>query len=137
MRFTSIASTLLKGFFYTITIVTVLVFLILSFVLFTSTGNQSVLHLLSKYEPRLTVDLTEGSLLSHPNIALIKWIDGESSYEFEEVSYEFGLRCLFNTLCIESLIVKDAKINGGLRSSIFFGLIFSRFLFFSFFLKLQ
>ncbi|TEW52888.1 translocation/assembly module TamB domain-containing protein [Psychromonas algicola] len=111
MTFNSFASKFIKGLLYTITITASLLFLLLSLVLFTSTGNQDVLSLLSKYEPRLTIDLTEGSLLSSPNIALIKWVDGESSYEFNQVNYEFGLRCLFNTLCIDSLAIKEVKIN--------------------------
>ena len=111
MTLSSAVSRLIKVSFYTITIAASAVLLSLLIVLFTNLGNQTVLNLLSKYEPRLTINFTEGSLLNAPNIALIKWEEGESTYEFNQVDYKFGLRCLFNTLCIDSLNIKNVNID--------------------------
>lgn len=111
MTFNSFTSRLIKGVFYTFTISASLLFLTLSLVLFTNAGNQGGLNLLSKYEPRLTINLVEGSLLNEPHFSLIKWVDNESSYEFNNVNYEFGLRCLFNNLCIDSLVIKEVKVD--------------------------
>ena len=100
MTFNSFANRLLKGALYTVTITASSLILLLSLILFTNAGNQIALNLIAKYEPRLTIDLTEGSLFGTPNFALIKWADDKSSYEFNQIEYDFGLRCLFNNLCI-------------------------------------
>ena len=111
MTFNSFINHLLKGVLYTVTITISSFVLLLSLILFTNAGNQVALSLISKYEPRLTINLTEGSLFGTPNFELIKWADDKSSYEFNQIEYEFGLRCLFNNLCIDSLTIKDVKID--------------------------
>jgi translocation and assembly module TamB len=77
----------------------------------THSGNSLIITVLQKIEPRLTVELTEGSLLYSPVYKKIRWQDDQTLIELNDVSYQFDWECLFNELCLDSLVVGDATIN--------------------------
>jgi len=110
MSIINISKRLFKAALYTIVISFAVVFIMASLVLFTHVGNQAAIKLLAHYESRLTLELEQGSVLNHPHFSTIKWDDGQSSYQFKDVSYQIGWRCFFNTLCIDALNVQQAAI---------------------------
>ena len=77
----------------------------------THSGNSLIFSVLQKIEPRLTIELTEGSLLYSPVYEKIRWQDDETLVELNNVSYKFDWECLFNELCLDSLVVGNATIN--------------------------
>ncbi|TEW55236.1 translocation/assembly module TamB [Psychromonas sp. RZ22] len=88
-----------------------LVLLIVSLGLFTHAGNLLVFKSLHEFEPRLTIDLTSGSILNSPEYEEISWRDGDNLYEFKQLSYDFDWTCLIDEVCLDSLELQSANIN--------------------------
>jgi len=101
---------LLKMASYSLVFLFSTLFLLSAFILFTHTGNQGAIKLITHYESRLTLTLDKGTLLNHPHFSTIGWDDGQSSYQLEGVTFQIGWRCFFNTLCIDSLNTKKVSI---------------------------
>lgn len=96
--------------FYTlVTLFSVL--LLISGLLFTNTGNQLIISVVKPIEPRLTIDLEEGSFFLSPEYNEISWIDNTSlNLELKKVHYEFDWSCLLTSFCIKSLSSKSTRI---------------------------
>jgi translocation and assembly module TamB len=77
----------------------------------THSGNTFIFSVLQKIEPRLTLTLTDGSVLDSPVYEKIRWQDQDTLIELNEVSYVFNWACLFDELCLDSLVVGSATIN--------------------------
>tara|TARA_R110001583_G_scaffold57547_2_gene172179 strand:+ start:21187 stop:25167 length:3981 start_codon:yes stop_codon:yes gene_type:complete len=84
--------------------------LVMSFLLFTHTGNNTVFSLVKQFESRLSIDLVEGSFFSSPHFENIVWQDGETNIEIESLDYQFKWSCLFTTVCLQSLAIDGAVI---------------------------
>lgn len=77
----------------------------------TNIGNSLVFKSLHKIEPNLNIVLTEGSLLYAPSYEQIRFQDGDTLIELNNVSYDFDWNCLLKEFCINTLTVDSATIN--------------------------
>ena len=77
----------------------------------THTGNSLIISVLEKIEPRLNISLTEGSLFYSPIYESIRWQDGDTLIELNNVSYQFDWGCIVEEFCLDSLIVNNANIH--------------------------
>ncbi|WP_181817729.1 translocation/assembly module TamB domain-containing protein [Psychromonas sp. B3M02] len=66
---------------------------------------------MEKFESRLQINLTEGSLLYSPTYELIRWQDDDTLIELKDVSYRFDWQCIVEEFCIDSLKVGSATVN--------------------------
>ena len=77
----------------------------------THTGNSLIISVLEKIEPRLNISLTEGSLFYSPIYENIRWQDGDTLIELNNVSYQFDWGCIVEEFCLDSLTVNNANIH--------------------------
>ena len=111
MSFFLLTTKYVKRLFFSLFVFIILSLFIIGLAVFTHQGNNVVFNILQKLEPRLELSLTEGSLFYSPVYEKIHWSDGESEYEFNNVSYEFDWNCLIKKVCLESLVIGSAEIN--------------------------
>jgi translocation and assembly module TamB len=100
----------LKYSLLTIASLFVILFISISLLLFTHTGNNTLFALIKKFETRLTIELVEGSLFDSPHFENISWHDGETSVDIESVDFTFNWACLYTEVCLDSLNVEGAMI---------------------------
>ena len=106
----SIISTSAKVFKYVFFITFVFILLVI-WLLNTHSGNSLIINIVQKIEPRLQVNLSEGSLFYSPSYELIRWQDKETLIELNNVSYQFDWQCIIEKLCLDSLTVGSATVN--------------------------
>jgi|GEM_PF-1995545 len=111
MSFLLLSAKYTKRLLFSLFVIIILSLFIVGIALFTHQGNSFVFNYLQKLEPRLELTLTEGSLFYSPHFEKIRWSDGESNYEFNDISYEFDWNCLLKEVCLETLVVASAEIN--------------------------
>ncbi|WP_354625247.1 hypothetical protein [Psychromonas sp. MME2] len=85
-------------------------FVTVMLLLLTHRGNVLLLNGVERFEPRLSLQLLEGSILNAPKFADIRWEDPLNQIQIDNLSYRLGWPCLIKKLCIEALTVSDAKI---------------------------
>ena len=84
---------------------------LISGLLFTNVGNQVIISIIKPIEPRLTIDLEEGSFFFSPHYNEISWKDSSLiNLEIKDVGYVFDWSCLPASLCIESLESNSTSI---------------------------
>lgn len=92
------------------TVILITVTLLTSFLLFTHSGNQGVIKIAKHFEPRLSIDLIEGSLFYSPKYENIRWLDGELDINITTLDYTFDWSCLFTGLCLKTLNAQGTQI---------------------------
>ena len=100
-----------KHFIYFVFVLLALLLLLIGIGLFTHAGNNLIFDSLEQFEPRLSISLTDGTILNSPTYQQIKWADGETLFEFNHLSYKFDWHCLIDELCLDSLTLDNAEIN--------------------------
>lgn len=84
--------------------------LISSLLLLTHTGNQVVIYLAKKVQPRFSIELIQGSFLNAPVYSHISWVDSQASIKIESASYRFDWSCLWTRLCLSRFTISNAHI---------------------------
>lgn len=79
--------------------------------LFTHQGNVFIFNSIHSLEPRLSIEISDGTVLDTPTYKSIRWSDGETLFEFNQLRYEFDWTCLMSELCLDSLTLESTKIN--------------------------
>ncbi|WP_169337488.1 translocation/assembly module TamB domain-containing protein [Psychromonas hadalis] len=82
----------------------------LSFLLFTHSGNQLILKTVKAFESRLSIELIEGSLLFSPRFKNMSWLDGETEIRVSALDYQFDWSCLVDKLCLKSVNIDDIQV---------------------------
>ena len=83
---------------------------IISLLLFTHSGNKTVLKGVKSFESRLSIDLVEGSLLNSPTFENIAWVDGDTKINITTANYKFDWSCLMDSLCLSTFYVDGISI---------------------------
>ena len=81
--------------------------LILSFSLFTHSGNKLIINIVKHFESRFSLELVNGSLFDSPHFENIAWLDGETNISISSAYYQFDWSCLIDSVCLTTL-----KVNG-------------------------
>ncbi len=100
----------IKSLLFAVLSCVLLLLLLISALLFTHSGNQLTLSIAEQIEPRLSIDLEQGTFLHSPIFSNISWLDKQTNIAIESASYRFDWSCLFNTLCLQQLDISNAKI---------------------------
>lgn len=101
----------LKYLIYSLFVLLSLLLLLLFLAIFTHHGNSLVFDAINEFEPRLTINLREGTVVDKPTYNVIRWQDDKTLIELNELSYQFDWHCLLQSVCIDSLQLSSAKIN--------------------------
>lgn len=83
---------------------------IISLLLFTHSGNKTILKGVKSFESRLSIDLVEGSLLNSPTFENIAWVDGDTEINITTANYKFDWSCLMDRLCLSTFYVDGISI---------------------------
>ena len=78
--------------------------------LLTHNGNVYLLTIVQKVEPRLTIELEQGTLINSPIFTQIGWNDKNTEISLNKVSYQFDWSCLFNNICLQQLDIGSGQI---------------------------
>lgn len=100
----------IKSLLFAVLSCVLLLLLLISALLFTHSGNQLTLSIAEQIEPRLSIELEQGSFLYAPTFANISWLDQQTEIAIESASYRFDWSCLFNTVCLQQLDISNATI---------------------------
>ncbi len=100
----------IKSLLFVVLSCILLMALLISVLLFTHSGNQLTLSIAEQLEPRLSIELEQGSFLYSPTFTNISWLDQHTEIAIESVSYRFDWSCLFNQLCLQQLDISNAKV---------------------------
>jgi len=87
-----------------------IILLIAGALLFSHSGNQALINIVKKAEPRFSIKLEQGSLFNSPVYSQISWIDQHTNIQIGAVSYRFDWSCLFNKVCFKALKISNANI---------------------------
>ena len=87
-----------------------LILLVIAALLFTHSGNQLTINIAEQIEPRLSIELEQGSFFKSPRFSKISWLDQQTEIKIDSVSYQFDWSCLFNKVCIQRLDISNAQI---------------------------
>ncbi|MFT6985810.1 MAG: translocation and assembly module TamB [Psychromonas sp.] len=110
MSFTSKTVRLIKLTTASVFLVFLAILLLASVLLFSHWGNQALITIAQKVEPRFSMELEQGSLFNAPVYSQISWIDQQANIQIGSASYIFDWFCLFNKVCLKELNISDAKI---------------------------
>ena len=88
----------------------VLILLLAGVLLFSHSGNQALINIVKKVEPRFSIELEQGSLFNSPVYSQISWTDQHNNIQIDSVSYIFDWSCLFNKVCFKALNISNANI---------------------------
>ena len=86
-----------------------LILLLISALLFTHSGNQLAISIAEQIEPRLSIELEQGSFLNSPTFSKISWLDQQAEIRIESVRYRFDWSCLFKKVCLQRLDISNAQ----------------------------
>lgn len=100
-----------KYFLYALLSIFLLTLSLILLGLFTHKGNVLVFNSIQALEPRLTIEISDGTILNKPTFKTIRWSDGEMLFSFNQLSYEFDWGCLISEVCLQSLTLDSAQIN--------------------------
>lgn len=78
--------------------------------LFSHSGNQILINMVKKAEPRFSIELERGTLFNSPVYSQISWIDQQTNIQIGSASYLFDWSCLFNKVCFKALNISNASI---------------------------
>lgn len=84
--------------------------LLVSVLLFSHSGSQAFLKTVQHFEPRLSVELADGTLLHSPQFVNISWLAENAEVNIKSVFYQFDWSCLMNSFCLTSLNIDGVKI---------------------------
>lgn len=84
--------------------------LLTSFLLFTHIGTQVVIKVVKLFEPRLSIELVQGSLFQSPHFKDITWLAGETEIRINHADYQFDWSCLLDSLCLTTLNIDGVQI---------------------------
>ena len=87
-----------------------LILFLVSLLLFTHTGNQFTISIAQTIEPRLSIELKQGSLFNSPTFSKIGWLDQDTKIQIAAASYAFDWSCLFTKVCLQRLDISNANI---------------------------
>jgi len=85
--------------------VLITLFLIVTITFFTHSGNVYLLKIAQRIEPRLNIELTQGTFTRKPTYGVIQWQDERTNINLQNVSYQFKWSCLLTKVCLQNLTV--------------------------------
>ena len=84
---------------------------------FTHSGNQLLISVIKKIEPRLSIVLEQGSFLNSPRYSKIAWADPQANIQIDSMRYDFDWSCLLSKVCLKKLTISNAQIEVAENSS--------------------
>ena len=89
---------------------TFFILLLAAVLLFSHSGNQLTISIAQQLEPRLAIELDQGSFFNSPSFSRISWLDQQTNIKIDAASYRFDWSCLFNKVCLQQLTISNAQI---------------------------
>ena len=85
-------------------------FLIITVGLFSHAGNVYLLKIAQRVEPRLNIELVQGTFTRKPTFDVISWQDEQTNIHLNNVSYQFKWSCLLSKVCLQNLSIGSGEI---------------------------
>ena len=86
-------------------------FLIITISLFSHSGNVYLLKIAQRIEPRLHIELTQGTFTRKPSFDVISWQDEQANIKLNNVSYQFKWSCILTKVCLQNLTINSGEID--------------------------
>ena len=90
--------------------VLITLFFIVTITFFTHAGNVYLLKIAQRIEPRLHVELVQGTFTRQPIYDVIQWQDKQTHINLNNVSYQFKWSCLLSKVCLQNLKIDSGDI---------------------------